>query len=141
VAFREQMGGESAASCAHGSPLSCATCMAVLHDLNNVFATVLMNAQVMEGKLPSYSRSKRYIHEIERGVQRGGALVKRLLGRVAASCDSCAETSQCFLQTSGPPVSSSTVLVTSQEPPAGEERAVVVPCSSDAHAAPVFVAK
>ena len=43
-----------------------ADCAEILHGLNNVLASVLLNAQVMEWKLPSYSRSKRYLHEIER---------------------------------------------------------------------------
>ena len=34
VASPGQTGGESAESCAHGSPLACPTCIAVLHDLN-----------------------------------------------------------------------------------------------------------
>jgi hypothetical protein len=34
---------------------------------------------VLEWKLPSYSRLKRNLHEIERNAQRGGELVKRLL--------------------------------------------------------------
>ena len=54
----------------------------ILHGLNNVLAGTLLNAQVMEWKLPSYSRSKRYLHEIERNAQRGGELVKRLLVRL-----------------------------------------------------------
>src|SRR5664279_5533149 len=54
-------------------------CGAILHGLNNVLAAMLLNAQVLEWKLPSYSRSRRYLHEIERNAQRGGELVKRLL--------------------------------------------------------------
>jgi hypothetical protein len=51
----------------------------LLHDLNNVLVSTLLNAQVMEWKLPSYSRLKRNLHEIERNAQRGGELVKRLV--------------------------------------------------------------
>jgi hypothetical protein len=58
----------------------------ILHGLNNVLASMLLNAQVMEWKLPSYSRSRRYLHEIERIAQRGGELVKRLLGQLEAEC-------------------------------------------------------
>src|SRR5271169_5744713 len=61
-------------------------CAELLHGLDNVLASVLLNAQVMEWKLPSYSRSKRYLHEIERNAQRGGELVKCLLGRLEDSC-------------------------------------------------------
>lgn len=54
-------------------------CTDLLHDLNNVLFSILLNAQVLEWKLPSYSRLKRNLHEIERNAQRGGELVKRLL--------------------------------------------------------------
>jgi hypothetical protein len=57
----------------------------LLHELNNVFVGMLLNAQVMEWKLPSYSRLKRNLHEIERNAQRGGELVKRLLKRLSGS--------------------------------------------------------
>src|SRR5271157_1623361 len=69
--------------CSRGA---CDDCSEILHGLNNVLASMLLNAQVMEWKLPSYSRSKRYLHEIERNAQRGGELVKRLLGRLEVSC-------------------------------------------------------
>jgi hypothetical protein len=65
---------------------ACGDCADILHGLNNVLASMLLNAQVMEWKLPSYSRSKRYLHEIERNAQRGGELVKRLLGRLQLGC-------------------------------------------------------
>jgi hypothetical protein len=69
----------------------CEECGELLHGLNNALASVLLNAQVMAGKLPSYSRGKRYLHEIERNAQRGGELVKRLLERSQAKChiDQC----------------------------------------------------
>src|ERR1035438_5031927 len=62
-------------------------CAETLHGLNNVLASMLLNAQVLEWKLPSYSRSRRYLHEIERNAQRGGALVKQLLGHLEAKCE------------------------------------------------------
>ncbi|HEY4960196.1 MAG TPA: histidine kinase dimerization/phospho-acceptor domain-containing protein [Candidatus Limnocylindrales bacterium] len=65
----------------------CNDCGAILHGLNNALAAMLLNAQVLEWKLPSYSRSRRYLHEIERNAQRGGALVKQLLGRMEARCE------------------------------------------------------
>jgi len=64
----------------------CNDCAEILHGLNNVLASMLLNAQVLEWKLPSYSRSKRYLHEIERNAQRGGELVKQLLVRLEAQC-------------------------------------------------------
>jgi hypothetical protein len=54
-------------------------CAELLHGLNNVLVSILLNAQVMEWKLPSYSRLKRNLHAIERNAQRGGELVKRFL--------------------------------------------------------------
>ena len=69
-----------------GSKGTCEGYAEILHGLNNVLASVLLNAQVMEWKLPSYSRSRRYLHEIERIAQRGGELVKRLLGQLEAEC-------------------------------------------------------
>lgn len=54
----------------------------LLHELNNVFVSMLLNAQVMEWKLPSYSRLKRNLHEVQRNAQRGGELTKRLLDRL-----------------------------------------------------------
>ena len=65
-----------------GAKAACGDCAEILHGLNNVLAGMLLNAQVMEWKLPSYSRSKRYLHEIERNAQRGGEMVKRLLERL-----------------------------------------------------------
>ena len=59
----------------------------LLHELNNIFVSVLLNTQVMEWKLPSYSRLKRNLHEVQRDAQRGGELVKRLTQRLQrASC-------------------------------------------------------
>ncbi len=76
------------------SKVTCADCAEILHDLNNVLAGILLNAQVMEWKMPSYSRGKRYLHEIERSAQRGGEILKRLLrkleaGEQSASNDGC----------------------------------------------------
>jgi len=50
----------------------------ILHDLNNALVSILLNAQLIEWKLPSYSRIKRNIHEIERSAQRVGVLVRGL---------------------------------------------------------------
>ena len=65
----------------------CGECGELLHGLNNALASVLLNAQVMAWKLPSYSRGKRYLHEIERNAQRAGELVKRLLERSQTRCE------------------------------------------------------
>jgi len=53
-------------------------CCDILHGLNNALVSILLNAQVIEWKLPSYSRLKRNVHEVERSAQRGGLLVQRL---------------------------------------------------------------
>lgn len=58
-----------------------------VHALSNVMTAVLMNSQVLDWKLPPYSRLKRLVREIERNAQRGGELLKRLqrqLGPVAS---------------------------------------------------------
>jgi hypothetical protein len=84
VASLRQSRGECAQDTPQPSPLAAEYCLELLQDLNNTFAVVVMNAQVLDGKLPNYSRSKRYIHEIERSAQRGAALLKRLLDRLSA---------------------------------------------------------
>jgi len=53
-------------------------CRDILHGLNNALVSILLNAQVIGWKLPSYSRLKRSVHEVERSAQRGGLLVQRL---------------------------------------------------------------
>jgi hypothetical protein len=53
----------------------------ILHGLNNVLVSIVFNAQIMEWKLPSYSRMRRNTHEIQRSAQRAGVLLKRLAGQ------------------------------------------------------------
>lgn len=62
--------------------LQCSDCEELLHMLSNVITAVLMNAQVLEWKLPPYSHLKRPIREIERNAQRGSELVKQLMRRL-----------------------------------------------------------
>jgi hypothetical protein len=57
----------------------CNHCADALHELANTITAVLMNAQVMEWRLPPYSRLKRPVRKIERQAQRSSALLKRLL--------------------------------------------------------------
>ncbi len=70
-------------------------CADTLHELANTITAVLMNAQVMEWRLPPYSRLKRPVREIERQAQRSSALLQRLLGQFErteeASHKSCQE--------------------------------------------------
>jgi hypothetical protein len=63
--------------------LQCSDCEELLHELSNVITGVLMNAQVLEWKLPPYSHLKRSVREVERNAQRGGELLKRLMRRLA----------------------------------------------------------
>lgn len=136
VASLGQSSGESMQADLQSSPLTTESWIELLHDLNNTFAAVLMNAQVLDGKLPSYSRSKRYIHEIERSAQRGGALLKRLLSRLpAVGSDSC-ETE--FELERVPPVAERNAVVASQGPNAAPEGRLGFASSVAAHAAPDF---
>ncbi len=61
------------------APSGAQACLELLEGVNDALAGVITSAQAMEWKLPSYSRSRRYVHEIERNALRGGELVKRLL--------------------------------------------------------------
>jgi hypothetical protein len=70
---------ESQANRPHSSHAGCSGCADTVHELANAMTAVLINAQVLEWKLPPYSRMKRPVREIERHAQRGGALLKRLL--------------------------------------------------------------
>lgn len=138
VASLGQSGGECAQLTPQPSPLATEHCMELLHDLNNTFAAVVLNAQVLDGKIPSYSRSKRYVHEIERSAQRGAALLKRLLDRLPAS-ESGAGDSE-FGSGRVPPVAERAAVVASQGPNATADDAIDFAASAAAHAAPVFVA-
>jgi hypothetical protein len=114
-------------------PLASESCLELLPGLNNAFAVILMNAQALDSKLPSYSRTKRYIHEIERSAQRGSALLKRLLDRFPA--DASNEGHGGLAETI-PPVAERIAVVANQGPNAAE--GVLNLASSAAHAAPAF---
>jgi hypothetical protein len=60
------------------SQLRCGNCADLVHELANTMAAVLLNTQLLEWKLPPYSRLKRAVLEVERNAQRGGELLKRL---------------------------------------------------------------
>jgi hypothetical protein len=60
------------------SQLRCNHCADLVHQLSNTMTAVLMNAQLLEWKLPPYSRLKRPVLEVERNAQRGAELLKRL---------------------------------------------------------------
>jgi len=57
----------------------------ILHGLNNVLVSIVLNAQFMEWKLPSYSLMRRNTHEIQRSAKRAGVLLKRLAGQPGAA--------------------------------------------------------
>ncbi len=79
MALASGEGGPRSAT-THRSPTAdCNACALTLHELANTIAAVLMNAQVMEWRLPPYSRLKRPVREIERQAQRSSALLKGLL--------------------------------------------------------------
>ena len=59
-------------------------CADTLHELANTMTAVLIHAQVLEWKLPPYSRLKRSVREIEHHAQSGSALLKRLLQQLQA---------------------------------------------------------
>jgi hypothetical protein len=139
VASLGQSGGESAQLTPQPSPLATEYCVELLHDLGNSFAAVLLNAQVLDGKMPSYSRSKRYVHEIERSAQRGGALLKRLLDRLPADGTGAADRE--FELGRVPPVAERTAVVASQGPNATGDGAIDFAPSAAAHAAPDFVSR
>jgi hypothetical protein len=63
------------------SSSGCRECAELLHELSNVMTSVLTNAQVLGWKLPPYSHLKRPVREMERGAQRSGELLRRLMQR------------------------------------------------------------
>ena len=110
-------------------------CTDLLHELANTTTVVLMNAQVLAWKLPAYSRLKRPLREIERNAQRGGELMKRLLGRLAAdTTEPAGEPRPC----GNASISGLTNTVTAQEPGVDSGSAVNLPPRMNSHPAPVF---
>ncbi len=62
--------------------LQCQDCEELLHELSNVITPLLMHAQMLEWKLPSYSHLKRLVRDLERHARRASELVKALVRRV-----------------------------------------------------------
>lgn len=61
------------------SDTACPSQLAVLlHELSNLLTGILLNAQMLEWKLPPYSHLKRLVREMTRNAQRGSELMKRL---------------------------------------------------------------
>lgn len=72
---------------ARPSQLPAAGCSDLLHELSNLVTGVLLNAQVLEWKLPPYSHLKRPVREVARSAQRSSELMKRLLRRCSEGCE------------------------------------------------------
>lgn len=64
------------------SSLRCRDCMDLVHELSNVMTGVVVKAQLLDWRLPPYSRLKRPVHEMERNAQRAHELLKSLLRRL-----------------------------------------------------------
>ncbi len=108
-------------------------CSRLLHDLNTVLGGMLVNAQVMQWKLPTYSHCKRYLREIERSAQRGGSLLNQLMRRLGAL-----EEDRERVSGEAPDLTGAMVAVTAQESNSGAGMAATMPRSGTVHAAPVF---
>jgi len=65
------------------SPIQVTGCPELLHELSNLMTSVLLNAQLLEWKLPPYSHLKRPVREVARNAQRATELMKRLQRRLA----------------------------------------------------------
>jgi hypothetical protein len=76
------------------SQLPLAGCSSLLHELSNLVTGVLLNAQVLEWKLPPYSHLKRPVREVARNAQRSSELLKRLV-HLCAEADRQAEPQSC----------------------------------------------
>jgi hypothetical protein len=72
----------------------CNRCALTLHELANTITAVLMNVQVMEWRLPPYSRLKRPAREIERQAQRSSALLQRLFCQLERTDEATRESCQ-----------------------------------------------
>ena len=107
----------------------------LLHELNNVFVSVLLNTQVMEWKLPSYSRLRRNLHEVQRNAQRGGELAKRLLNRLDAMSRRGSEAGDHAAGTLDSALTNAAVAEQEPAPPIRCEHAVI---ESPGCVAPVF---
>jgi hypothetical protein len=72
----------------------CVNCASQVHELSNTMTAVLMNAQLLERKLPPCSRLKRPVLAMERNAQRGGELLQRLsleFGKIVFQSESAAK--------------------------------------------------
>ena len=78
-AMCEAMGSSCGDSEGCVSDTACPSRLSVLlHELSNLLTGILLNAQMLEWKLPPYSHLKRPVREMTRNAQRGSELMKRL---------------------------------------------------------------
>jgi len=76
---------EHASVTACSSLLRCGDCRELAHELSNVMTAVIVNAQLLDWRLPPYSRLKRPVHEMERNAQRARELLRSLQRRMGES--------------------------------------------------------
>jgi hypothetical protein len=60
-------------------------CRDILHELSDVITGLRIDVQVLNWRLPPYSRLKRPVRDVERHAQLGGELLKRLMERLAGA--------------------------------------------------------
>jgi hypothetical protein len=65
--------------------LQCSDCQEQLHELCNILTGVLMQAQVLDWKLPPYSHLKRSVRQLARDAHRGSELLKRLVRSIGGA--------------------------------------------------------
>lgn len=108
-------------------------CVELLYELERLMGGMLVNAQVMQWKLPPYSHSKRYVREIERSAQRGGSIVQQLLRHMGdtglGDGQLCSEI---------PALAGVGISVTAQEPTVHKDAMASQYRSLSTHAAPAF---
>ena len=71
---------------AHPSQLPASACSDLLHDISNLMAAMLLNAQRLDWKLPPYSHLKRPVRELARNAQRSSELIRRLQRHCGERC-------------------------------------------------------
>lgn len=129
-------GEECGERTSHSSPQSCVECKDLLHQLANIITGVVINAQMLDWRLPPYSRLKRPIREMERNAQRSSELLKRLQQRLAkypgAAQPKVADLGE-------PPFPAHSTAVTAQEPEQKKGEAELTPQPGEADSAPDFL--
>ncbi len=102
-------------------------CTDSMHELANSINAVLINSQVLEWKLPPYSRLKRLAREIERHAQRSAALLQQWLEINESWQECCVPVA---------PRHGTMAAVAGQGPTAADEGPGNLPCHDPSPAAP-----